>query len=117
MSLEKWKTITTYKDFVFDGKYEVSNWGNIRSVDTKKNLATFSNREQGYLKIRIKDMTGYRRPVYVHQLVAFYFVPGTGTGKEVNHKDGNIKNNSFTNLEWVSHRENMAHYFEGRKAI
>ena len=118
MSLEKWKTITTYKDFVFDGKYEVSSWGNIRCVNTKKPLATYSNgRGQGYLKTKIRDVNNVRRALYLHQLVALNFVQGNIAGLEVNHKDGNVKNNSYTNLEWISHKANCEHYRAGRQEI
>lgn len=111
-TLEKWQTITSYKDYEFDGKYEISNWGNIRNRDTKAPLATYSNnRGQGYLKTKITDKSKKRRIMYIHQLVAYFFVSGYDTNKEVNHKDGNAKNNSFSNLEWVSHKENVRHFY------
>ena len=116
--LEKWKTITTYKSWIFDGKYEVSNWGNIRNVETKQPLATFSTCQgQGYLKTRIYDKEKKRRVLYLHRLVAMYFVGAEEPGLEVNHKDGNVRNNSYINLEWISHKANVQHYHNGRKAV
>lgn len=106
---EQWKPITHYKDFVFTGRYEISSWGNIRNRETKAPLATYSNqRGQGYLKTKIHDTKGTRRALYIHQLVALYFLDAPDTeGLEVNHIDGNSQNNSCTNLEWTTHKENM----------
>ena len=117
-TLEKWKPIIEYKGYKFTGKYEVSNWGNIRNKQTLAPLATYSNgKGQGYLKTKIQDTSGVRRALYIHQLVAFYFLPEQPENTEVNHKDGNFKNNSISNLEYLTHADNVRHYTEGRKAV
>ena len=118
-TLEQWKAITEYQGHAFTGKYEVSNWGNVRNRDTKAPLAFYSdNRGQGYLKCKIYDTEGIRVAIKVHRLVAHTFLDPAEPGKtEVNHKDGNPKNNSWTNLEWCSHIENIHHYVEGRKVV
>jgi hypothetical protein len=115
---EQWKAITHYKNFTFTGKYEISSWGRIRNRETKAELATYSNqRGQGYLKTKIHDTDGKRRALYIHQLVAIYFLDAPDTeGLEINHIDGNTKNNSYTNLEWISHAQNMKEYSRLRRA-
>ena len=115
---EQWKPITHYKNFVFTGRYEISSWGRIRNRETKAELATYSNqRGQGYLKTKIHDTDGKRRALYIHQLVAIYFLDAPDTeGLEINHIDGNTKNNSYTNLEWISHAQNMKEYSRLRRA-
>ena len=45
----------------------------------------------------------------VHRIVAEVFVPNPYGYSEVNHKDGNKKNNCATNLEWVTHKRNIEH--------
>ena len=47
------------------------------------------------------------RSVGVHRLVAMAFVPNPHNYNEVDHIDGNKKNPSADNLEWVSHQENV----------
>lgn len=116
---ERWIAIRYYKGYTFDGKYEISNWGNIRNVKTKDPLATYSSqRGQGYLKTKITDQEGVRRALYIHQLVAFYFLEQRPQeGEEVDHIDGNAKNNSFTNLRYVSHKENVQASWKARKVV
>ena len=70
---------------------------------------------KGYVKT-----TGYRRvmlgsgnDVSIHRLVAHHFVripeDLSEESLEVNHIDGNKLNNRWDNLEWVTHKGNMAH--------
>ena len=60
----------------------------------------------GYYRVGING-----RPEAVHRIVAECFCEKpTGVGKvEVNHKDGNKLNNHYTNLEWVTHLDNVRH--------
>lgn len=55
---------------------------------------------------------------YVHRLVARFFIPMEDTGERmtVNHIDGNKLNNHYTNLEWITYKENIRHYWEARRA-
>ena len=56
---------------------------------------------------------------YVHRLVARFFIgmpPETGEKWTVNHIDGNKLNNHYTNLEWVTYKENIRHYWDARRA-
>lgn len=50
-----------------------------------------------------------RRNVSIHRLVANHFIANFSDLPQVNHRDGNKKNNDFTNLEWVSASENLMH--------
>lgn len=47
----------------------------------------------------------------VHRLVMITFVGPVPLGLEINHKDGNKKNNKLENLEYVSRSENKKHAF------
>jgi len=50
---------------------------------------------------------GNRTRVCTHRLVAKFFVENPNGYPEVDHKDANRENAAASNLEWVSHQENI----------
>lgn len=114
---EIWKPIEG-----FEGHYEVSNTGKIKSLErqriTKGGGTTLS--PERLLKQKINKF-GYctvclfknakRKYCMVHRLVAFAFIPNPENKPEINHKDGNKFNNSVHNLEWNTPLENKRHAY------
>ena len=110
---ELWKDIIGY-----EGLYQVSNIGNIRKIAPFARKINCS-RCIPYLLSKAKSSTGYihvqlvkqgkAKTINVHRLVANAFVPNPYHKNEINHIDSDRSNNVFTNLEWVTHRENMIH--------
>lgn len=97
---EIWKSIPGY-----EGLYEVSNIGNVRSLFRYKKTLKPSLTNNGYLYYQLfKNKVGKNH--YAHRLVATAFVPKEEGKEIVNHKDENKTNNCAENLEWVSHIEN-----------
>ena len=107
--MEEWRAIPGY-----DGLYEVSNYGGVRSLNynhtgTTKQLA-FKRHKSGYSFVTLcKDKI--HKNSSVHILVALAFVPNPLGKHQVNHKDGDRGNNCFDNLEWVTASENIRHSF------
>lgn len=102
---EIWKPILN-----FEGLYEVSNLGRIRSLGNYTHKGTHIKKptktEKGYLKIQLyKD--GKRFSFRVHRIVAEAFISNPNNLPEVNHKDENKLNNSVANLEWCDHVYNQ----------
>lgn len=114
-SEEVWKSVAGY-----EGLYEVSNFGRVRALArtiTDKN-GRVSNIKERMMKQPLSN-TGYHHTALtknkvltttnVHRLIAEAFIPNPDNKPCVNHIDGDKSNNSITNLEWVTHRENMEH--------
>jgi len=108
MSEEIWKDIPGY-----EGKYQVSNLGNIRSLNyrgtgKKRLLGQWEN--FGY-KITHLSRDGRTITIGVHRLVALAFIDNPNQKAEINHLDGDKKNNIVDNLEWVTRGENQKHKY------
>lgn len=85
--------------------YFVSNFGRVKSfVRGKERLLKPNENNKGYYRVTIS--VPQKRVVFVHRLVAEYFVEHKDGCTVVNHKDFNPKNNNFTNLEWTTMKGN-----------
>ena len=91
--------------------YTVDKDGNVYGKNGKKLKPSTNHR--GYQIVNFvngrKNGKTYRVGVAVHTLIARAFVPGYKPGLQVNHIDGNKKNNKADNLEWVTNKENIRH--------
>jgi len=99
----------------FANKYEISNFGKLISYkyNTPFSMTLSVCKKKGYLYARLtKD--GKCKRVSVHRLVALHFIPNPKNKEQVNHIDGNRKNNKVENLEWVSNRANCSHRSVGK---
>lgn len=90
--------------------YEVSSEGRVRNSKTGRILKT-QTATNGYENLTLrKDNKQYTRNV--HRLVADSFYDGDHEGRDVNHIDGDKKNNFVGNLEFCSRKENTIHAFK-----
>lgn len=103
---EIWKDIKGY-----NGLYQVSNTGFVKSFQTKTPfIKKFNKNHQGYLSVAL-CLDNKVKLVKIHRLVAEAFLPNPENKPQVNHKDGNKSNNHVDNLEWVTASENIKHSF------
>lgn len=116
---EIWKDIPGY-----EGYYEVSNFGRVRSVERtiphnqkdggvilrriRQRIIRFELTVYGYFIVRLHKY-GVVRTILVHRLVAQLFIDNPENKPTVNHKDGNRTNNYVWNLEWCTQSENILH--------
>lgn len=109
MNSEIWKDISGY-----DGVYQISNRGRVRSFTNRKNGGVLKpgmcgNPGPYLIAILVRNCGSDRKALYIHRLVAEHFLPLVDGKTEVNHIDGNTLNNNVENLEWCTHNENMKH--------
>ncbi len=91
------------------GMYKVTDDGRVFTVKYQRFLDTVVDK-YGYLKVRLVSTDGGRHRYSVHRLVLENFSPVDGMDKmQVNHKDGDKKNNALSNLEWTTPKENILH--------
>lgn len=127
MENEIWKPVVGY-----EGLYEVSNFGNVRSLDRKVMKGHYLISKKGQdLKLHI-DKYGYqfvqlrksidgkskKENIKVHRLVAKAFISNPLNKDFVNHINGLKTDNSSVNLEWCTSSENNKHAYRlGLKKI
>lgn len=102
---EEWRDIDGY-----DGRYQVSDLGRVRSVIT--NVLKFSPNNRGYDRVTLYRFKGQRPGVWaaVHALVARAFLGRKPSDDLViNHMDGRKPNNRAMNLEYCTSPENTRH--------
>lgn len=96
-AMSQWQDVRGY-----EGRYQVSSSGELRKTDGSR-----VGQQQGrYMQARL---SGPRRTVSVHRLVAEAFLPNPQSLPVVNHIDCNPHNNSVENLEWCTQAKNLDH--------
>jgi hypothetical protein len=103
---ELWKAIEGY-----EGKYEVSNYGRIKSyAQNKQGKITLGYTDhKGYKTIYLYDKPQCGKWYKVHRLVASAFISNPNNLPQINHKDEDKSNNAVDNLEWCTNDYNI-HY-------
>ena len=126
---ERWKDIKGYED------YAVSDFGRVwskprtvevqqatrvskngkvssggkRVVELEGKMLTPEEVQGGYFRVTLWSKEGDKAKLRVHRIVAEAYVPNPDpeNNDEVDHIDGDPKNNRAYNLRWVTHQENM----------
>lgn len=119
-----------WKDIIgFEGIYEVSNIGRVRSLDRQIYNKSSSQATIGFYRFypgkilrNVLQSTGYNNvtlhkegtsyPSLVHRLVASCFIPNPENKPQVNHINSVRNDNRVENLEWCTASENLFHAYE-----
>lgn len=105
---EVWRPVVGY-----EGLYEVSNLGRIRSLDRYVGKRLFKSQtlkpktdRYGYLVVDLRSHSKHKSKT-IHRLVAEAFLPNPGNLPQVNHKNEDKTDNRVENLEWCSCEYNI----------
>lgn len=117
MKKELWKPILGY-----EGRYEVSNFGRVKSLPkkyknpltkgysvTKEYILKQRKDSQGYIVSLLINDNGFRKVWKAHRLVAMMFLQKEEGKNTVNHKNGIKHDNNVSNLEWCTDSQNRVH--------
>ena len=117
MKYEIWRDIKGY-----EGIYQISNWGRVKSLARKKwNGYAFFHINERILKPRYDEKNYVSYVLYknntshayrVHRLVLSTFVKNVDNKMQINHKNGKKDDNRLCNLEYCTQSENIRHAFE-----
>ena len=101
----------------YEGLYEVSSAGEVRSLDRVQQYATYTRTLKGKLlkprankkhyKVMLSDRNFQRKDLLVHRLVLLAFIGPAPQGTEACHRDDNGKNNNLDNLYWGTRSDNV----------
>lgn len=117
MTQEVWKDVPNY-----EGWYQVSNMGNVRSVDREfvnsigrkcflKGMPIKPKLNKGYPRVGLNKHREKER-ISVHRLVALTFIPNPNKLETVNHINGIKTDNRVDNLEWCTAQDNIKHAYD-----
>lgn len=111
---EYWKPIEG-----FEGVYELSSLARVKSLPKIKgrymqkdsHILSPKTNKDGYLCFTLKK-DKVSKHIHLQRLMALNFIPNPNNLPQVNHIDGNKKNNYIENLEWVTCQQNIRHSWD-----
>ena len=99
---EQWKPVVG-----FEGLYEVSNLGRVKSLHyDKERIIKLTIKRKYVIVVLVKN--GKQKNLQVHRLVLIAFIGEPKVGQECDHIDRNSINNRLDNLRWATRAENCS---------
>ena len=105
--METWKPIPNYEElYLASSSGEVKRIKKSKGAKINKILKPYLNKSNGYYYITLTKNC-VQKNFYLHKIIIKSFLGESNL--QVNHIDGNKKNNSINNLEYVTSSQNMYH--------
>jgi len=106
---DQWRVKSLERIVLRNWKYPFMQKWRIRSVNY--------SHTRWYASVWLQKPWWGSRTEHVHVMVAKAFIPNPDNKRTVNHKDGNKKDNSVSNLEWMTYWENNQHSYDAKLRI
>ena len=113
MEGEVWKDVVGY-----EGLYQVSNLGRVKSLDRYVIISDIPRYRKSKIRVQMPSHNGYRRVqvskegktkyFFVHVLVALAFIPNPENKPEIDHINTDRVDNRMENLRWSTRKENAS---------
>lgn len=108
---EQWLDISGY-----EGLYQISNFGRVKSFYFKNPRILKPHKVKEYSNVELYK-NKKKKQFYIHRLVMENFCPIENMNVlDVNHKDEDKSNNHISNLEWMTHKDNLNYGSRAEKA-
>lgn len=114
-------TVRNLKDlskYNFDDRYVSDNKGTVYLIKEEL-VASYKvtamspfKTSDGYIEYVLTDNKGKKKHIQGQRIVAGLYLKSVHGKEYVNHKDGDKANNKYTNLEYMSHPENIKHTYD-----
>lgn len=105
LTAERWVAIA-------DGRYAVSDHGRVKNADGR--MLRPATGKLGYPRVMLYR-EGVQSTLFIHQAVALHFVGPRVCGMVVDHIDGTKDNNHYTNLQYLTHADNIRKGYDGKR--
>lgn len=103
----RWKYIkNTNNEYIITDNGDIYSYKKGKLHKLSQSLCSINKYNSGYYKCTL-SINNKKMVVMPHRVVAQHFVDGYFEGAVVNHKDGNTLNNVYTNLEWITQKDNI----------
>lgn len=79
------------------------------TIKILKQVNNSKDPSNNYFIVTLVDSNGRRKNTPIHRLMCLTFLPNPENKAHVNHIDGNKLNNTLSNLEWATEKENSQH--------
>jgi len=99
---ERWRKVKGFED------YSISNLGRVYSQKRGGKILKPNLDKDGYLYVNLYNRSRHTKKK-IHRLVTQMFILNPLNYPQVNHKNGIKADNRISNLEWITHKENMIH--------